>query len=332
MKFLRITLCIVLLFGIIFANEGDSDVVILTDSNFASSTASGVWLVEYYAPWCGHCKHLAPVYEKVATATKGKINVGKVDCTVEKSICTAFSIRGYPTIKALADGAVYEYKGDRSESSLINFVNGEYLQAEKSDVPTVQAQAPPPQVKAPENTGSDVVILTDANFDTLTSKGEWLLEFYAPWCGHCKHLAPTWEKLATDLKGKTNIAKIDCTVEGGLSRRFGIRGYPTIKFIKDGKVREYKGDRSKESMTAFVQGGYVNTEASPIPEYVDPSQEFFDSLRTVEKTLKDKVWVALAFVFILGIILGKFIFSTTQHVLIQTPARPAPPHEEIKQD
>lgn len=50
----------------------------------------------------------------------------------------------------------------------------------------------------------DVIELTDSNFDSLVLNSEdmWLVEFYAPWCGHCKNLAPHWAQAASDLKGK----------------------------------------------------------------------------------------------------------------------------------
>ena len=64
-------------------------------------------------------------------------------------------------------------------------------------------------------TDKDVVVLTDATFDAavLSSKDIWMVEFYAPWCGHCKALEPEWNEAATKMKGKVKFAKVDATVE-----------------------------------------------------------------------------------------------------------------------
>merc|ERR1711968_368344 len=58
-----------------------------------------MWMVEYYAPWCGHCKQLKPQYVKAATHLTGLVNVGAVDCDQEKALCATAGIRGFPTIK-----------------------------------------------------------------------------------------------------------------------------------------------------------------------------------------------------------------------------------------
>jgi len=319
---------IALLFALAIADDAaTSNVVVLTDKNIGNSLQSGTWLVEFYAPWCGHCKHLAPIYEEVATSLKGKVNVAKIDCTVEKDTAKAFEIKGYPTIKLIKDGKVYEYDGDRKLEAFVKFTEGEYASQAASRLPN----ALPTQGDSSAST-SDVVTITDANFDQLTSKGAWLLEFYAPWCEHCKKLAPTYEQLATSLKGKVNVGKIDCTEQTGLSRRFGIRGYPTIKFLKNGQVYEYKGDRSQDDFVKFVNEGYTKVEVSPLPSAPTGMQSIFeemgDILKGLERTLKDKVWIAIAGIFVLGILVGKFLFSSTKYIQVPPTSTSTVPKEQ----
>uniref|UniRef100_A0A7S1CCP8 Thioredoxin domain-containing protein n=1 Tax=Bicosoecida sp. CB-2014 TaxID=1486930 RepID=A0A7S1CCP8_9STRA len=106
-----------------------------------------------------------------------------------------------------------------------------------------------------------VVAVTDASFGDLS--GPTLLAFTAPWCGHCKRLAPTYEAVAKELKGEgVSVGKVDCTAERALAARFGITGFPTIYFLSaDGDVVQYSGQRSVESLAAFARGGWREAEA-----------------------------------------------------------------------
>lgn len=69
-------------------------------------------------------------------------------------------------------------------------------------------------VHSQSKSSKDVIELTDENFEkmVLNSEDMWLVEFYAPWCGHCKNLAPEWATAATDLKGKVKLGALDATV------------------------------------------------------------------------------------------------------------------------
>jgi protein disulfide isomerase len=102
----------------------------------------------------------------------------------------------------------------------------------------------------------DVVTLTGENFDKTISENAFVfVEFYAPWCGHCKKLAPEWEKLANDLKASGSsavIAKLDATEHSGPANTYQVKGYPTLIFFKNGNKIAYEGDRSIAAMAAFV--------------------------------------------------------------------------------
>lgn len=113
-----------------------------------------------------------------------------------------------------------------------------------------------------------VTNLTDQNFEELVARGDnkpWVVKFYAPWCGHCKVLAPTWEKIAEDLKGQMNVGKVDCTESQFLGSLFSIHGFPTLKIIADGKLYSFSGRRSYETLVEWAREGYKEQEPDAYP-------------------------------------------------------------------
>ncbi|CAH1784709.1 unnamed protein product, partial [Owenia fusiformis] len=97
------------------------------------------------------------------------------------------------------------------------------------------------------------VLELDERFLELRKQGDWLIEFYAPWCGHCKKLEPTYKEVALALRNAgIHVAKIDATRFTGVSSEFGVRGFPTIKFITGDKVYTHNGERSKEALVEFA--------------------------------------------------------------------------------
>ncbi|MQM10348.1 hypothetical protein Taro_043241, partial [Colocasia esculenta] len=98
--------------------------------------------------------------------------------------------------------------------------------------------------------------LTSQNFDdvVLKSKDFWIVEFFAPWCGHCKKLAPEWKKASNSLKGKVKLGHVDCDAEKSLMSRFNVQGFPTILVFgldKDSPY-PYEGARTASAIESFA--------------------------------------------------------------------------------
>ncbi|KAL7942218.1 disulfide isomerase PDI1 protein [Trichoderma barbatum] len=102
---------------------------------------------------------------------------------------------------------------------------------------------------------SDVTSLTKDTFNDFIGANDLVLaEFFAPWCGHCKALAPEYEEAATTLKEKSiKLAKIDCVDEADLCKEHGIEGYPTLKVFRGlDKVAPYTGPRKADGITSYM--------------------------------------------------------------------------------
>ncbi|KAL3779610.1 hypothetical protein ACHAWO_004661 [Cyclotella atomus] len=125
-------------------------------------------------------------------------------------------------------------------------------------------------------TSGAVIDLTDETFEHQTqastgqTTGKWLVKFYAPWCGHCKTLAPIYEELDQRLLESETangilLAKVDVTKNSAIAKRFNINSYPTLKYFADRKCYPYKGKRDLDSMYEFVTEGYKSAITEEIP-------------------------------------------------------------------
>ncbi len=87
---------------------------------------------------------------------------------------------------------------------------------------------------------ADVSHVTDANFDqeVIKSSIPVLIDFWAPWCGPCKAIAPIVDELAKDYAGKLKVVKINVDDNPETPARYGVRGIPNLLIIKDGQVKE----------------------------------------------------------------------------------------------
>ncbi|KAF8931208.1 thioredoxin-like protein [Dissophora ornata] len=231
----------------------------LTESNFDATVADGATFVKFYSPACQHSQKLAPTWEQLAVEhqdwkrTKG-FKFAEVDCLAQPGVCEDSDIVSYPTMQLFYKGKpVSKYNKRRTTEALKEFVDA--MSAEYINVPSNVKVQEVGDVKV--NALGKVVVLDQENYGRRTRFGPWLIEYYAPWCGHCKALAPIYDELAVALKGQVNVAKVDCTQNEEICHKEKIRGYPTIKLHQHEQSIEYRKMRSVEAMSDFALGAIV---------------------------------------------------------------------------
>ena len=159
--------------------------------------------------------------------------------------------------------------GSRSASDMITFVTDQIKKVANDRLrakPTQtnsntqgQKETPKPEEKQRESNqqqgDEEVIVLDDDNFEETSIAKRRCLDgrILCTWCGHCKHLEPEWNSLAKRVKGQIKVGKLDATVNSKMASRFGVNGYPTIKFFPGGKkndvgVEDYSGSRDSVSM------------------------------------------------------------------------------------
>lgn len=245
--------------------ESSSDIVHLTASSFeAVLKDEKAALIMFYAPWCGHCKKMKPVYERAAEAMKAeKISgmLAALDATKEPSVASQFGVKGYPTFKFFEHG---EFKFDVNHRDLEGIVK--FMRNPEEPPP------PPPPEKEWEDEPSEVQHLNTDNYKTfLKKKKNVLVMFYAPWCGHCKKAKPEFDKAAETFKDdpKIELAAVDCTKHREVCSANDVQGYPTIKYFSYYKTKlEYNGGRVAEDFVKYLKrkselGADAEDEAAP---------------------------------------------------------------------
>lgn len=233
----------------VVVGAGESRVRELTSDDFSAAVGrSQHVLVQFYAPWCGHCRAIAGDYEWLAELYGDAEDtlIVKVDADRQKMLANAHEIAGYPTIKFFPKGASTAsdvYNGDRAAQKMVAYLNSV----------TGNNVLFKPQSSA-------VVELDDGNFESvvLDAKKHVLVQFYAPWCGHCKRLAPAYEKVAKAFRkeGSVVIARYDADLFKPYAERYNVQGYPTIKFfgVETKGGTPYEGGRDLESFVTFLNG------------------------------------------------------------------------------
>lgn len=242
-----------------------SYVIPLNDSDFERKVMSrrGSYWVVLFADSADRNYQMVDVhYEELAKAMKGKVRVARLDKSKGKSTLARFSMDELPQLFVFRGGKRYPFSAEFVYEDMLNFAEGAFVNQTAIEVTPLATT---------DDETSDVVVLSDQTFDSTTNamsarSKTWFVEFYAPWCGHCKAIAPAWEEVARELKAKMHVAKLDCVANKNTSERFDIPGFPTLLLFRGGKYWKYDGTlRTKEAFIEWALQDFSKKEGAPVP-------------------------------------------------------------------
>jgi protein disulfide-isomerase len=176
------------------------------------------WFVKFYAPWCHHCQALKPNWDNMARQMKGKLNIGEVNCDIEKRLCKDAKVRGYPTMLFFRGGERIEYEGLRGLGDLLDYANK--ATSVGAGVEDVDAES----FKKMEETEEVIFVYF---YDHATTSEDFM----------------ALERLTLSLVGKAKIVK---TNDKAMSERFKISTWPRLMVSRDGKPTYYPPITPKE--------------------------------------------------------------------------------------
>ncbi|KAH9853322.1 thioredoxin-domain-containing protein [Lenzites betulinus] len=252
--------------------SSETELLVLTPDNFESVVSEGVWFIEHFSPYCGHCRNFAPTWKQLVEQTESKVDPGihlaQVNCAVHGDLCRKNGVDGYPQMNLYRNGKFVEaFKQSRTLDILTAYLDAHAeprnppapaptttaLQIEPTGVVQDVLVADAQKARENVNAGGVVISLDESNFKSTVDKGDIFVKFFAPWCGHCKKLAPIWKQLAGTMQHKLNIAEVNCEEHKALCKLEGIEGYPMLFYYGGkGAKTEYTGGRKLDQLTAFA--------------------------------------------------------------------------------
>ncbi|KAL4447472.1 hypothetical protein ABPG75_004691 [Micractinium tetrahymenae] len=220
--------------------DNDAFVQDLTDDTFPEGDGDGwVWLIEFYAPWCGHCRQLAPKWRKVAEALHGVAKVAAVNCEQQQVLCQQSGIRGYPTIKAFSGGRLHEYQGDRSARHLRDWA----LSLLPKHIKSVNKQAQLTDFLRQCTSGAGSSSKWGVCALLLSDKGE---------------TSALYKSLALRYLGKVAFGEA-LRSNAEVSAALGVTDYPTLLVVCGGNkdvVVKYEGEMKSTKIARFLNQFY----------------------------------------------------------------------------
>ncbi|GFH44560.1 hypothetical protein CTEN210_01034 [Chaetoceros tenuissimus] len=237
----------------------------------AAVSKKGLTMVQFYAPWCGHCKQFSPVYQQIAAMFEGIVDFVAVDTDGPlKRLMGEYNVQGFPTMKLFVDGNIENIE-TRDPNELVNLLLKRMNDVIQQRADDIMAGGNKDSAGGGSSSSSGsrgnsrhkakgVMELTSQTFDehVYQNPNVVAVAFIAPWCGYCKQLLPEWEIAAQKLKKQgANLYTVDATQEEQLASQFQVQGFPTIKLFPGGQksfrdARDFEGGRQQEQIVQYV--------------------------------------------------------------------------------
>lgn len=227
-------------------SEGRSVALTAETFNTKVSGTRDPWFIKFYAPWCPHCQHMAPAWKSVGRDMEGKLNVGEVNCEVEKRFCKDVGIRGFPSLLYFQGGERMEYEGLRKVGDLLDFAN-----------------------KA-VSAGGGVNDVSAAEFEELEKTEEVIFTYMYDHATTSEDFAAL-ERLALPLIGRAKLVK---TNDPKMFKRFKISTWPRLVVSRDGKPTYYTPLSPRDMRDKEKVLGWMHKNWQPIvPEITSANAE-----------------------------------------------------------
>ena len=226
------------------------------------------------------------------------MKVAAIDADANKGAASAFGVKGFPTIVLALDGnAVATYSGARTAPEIARWAVDT---AAKQVSKRMGGGSGSSSSSSSGGSGGKkaVIDLTPSSFESkvlgddafwmvrflarqrcslraLTARSAPQVEFFAPWCGHCKQLAPEWAKAAAELAPRgVKLGAVDCTAHESLCGKYDVKGFPTIlAFGRDkSQPQPYEGARNAEGIVSYAAGRAAKEGPPPeVPQLLAPA-------------------------------------------------------------
>lgn len=211
------------------------------DFNTHVTQEKQTWFVDFFAPWCHHCRDVWPEWNLASKhydlPKDTVVHFGKINCEDHQQQCADNHIRGYPTFLLFHQGVRHQFDFDhRTAEEFVRFI--------KETLEPVEYEFTTESYNRILDPFGKSVATAEEKEEMLQER--WVLDFFAPWCSHCHVMSPKFREAADSLRGVVKFGKLNCELDASFCMVLGIQYYPTIWRFEPGQSRarptaEYPG-------------------------------------------------------------------------------------------